>query len=201
MTLGWLEVLVEEPSMEVALRVLLPRIVPNVAFQIYPHPGKEALISRLRDRLRGYSSFLAADSRILIVVDRDAEDCRALKRRIEQLVEQAELRPRSRGDGGAFHVLTRIVCEELEAWYFGDWDAVTAAYPRARRPARYHDPDAIPGGTWEAFERVMRKAGYFSGGLRKIEAASRIARHMDPARNTSRSFQVLRDGLSELASR
>jgi hypothetical protein len=65
--------------------------------------------------------------------------------------------------------------------------------------ARYRDPDAIAGGTWEAFERVLRQSGYFRGGLRKVEAARTIAPHIDPARNTSRSFQVLRDALVELA--
>ena len=43
------------------------------------------------------------------------------------------------------------------------------------------------------------KAGYFSGGLRKIEAAEQIAPHMDPSRNTSHSFQVFRDALLEAA--
>ncbi len=33
------------------------------------------------------------------------------------------------------------------------------------------DPDAIPGGTWEAFERVLQRSGYFQTGLRKLEAA------------------------------
>jgi len=35
--------------------------------------------------------------------------------------------------------------------------------------------------------------------LRKIEAAEQIAPHMDPTRNTSRSFQVFRDALIEAA--
>jgi hypothetical protein len=93
-----------------------------------------------------------------------------------------------------------LFVEELEAWYFGDWSAVTAAYPRlsAGIPGRaqYRDPDAIAGGTREAFERVLQQGGYFQGGPRKIEAAQRIAPHMDPAR----SFQVFRDALLEAAA-
>ena len=49
-------------------------------------------------------------------------------------------------------------------------------------------------------ERLCQKASYFSGGLRKIEAASMIAPRMVPARNTSRSFQVLRDALAEMVA-
>ncbi len=46
----------------------------------------------------------------------------------------------------------------------------------------------------------MQNAGYFPGGLAKVDAANQIAPHMDPARNTSRSFQVLRDALLEAAA-
>ena len=60
----------------------------------------------------------------------------------------------------------RIVMEELEAWNFGDWEAVRAAYPRVSkgvpRQVGYRDPDAIAGRTWEAFERIMKRSGYFT---------------------------------------
>jgi hypothetical protein len=46
----------------------------------------------------------------------------------------------------------------------------------------------------------MQRAGYFKGGLRKIEAARTIAPHIDPDRSTSRSFQVLREALTDLAN-
>ena len=90
--------------------------------------------------------------------------------------------------------------EELEAWFFGDPDALRAAYPRVsrtlERKARYRDPDAVPGGTWEALLRVLQRAGYYKGvPLPKLEAANRIAQHMDPERNRSRSFQAFRAGL------
>jgi len=104
----------------------------------------------------------------------------------------------------SYVVANRLAIEELEAWYFGDWAAVRAAYPRAPETiparARYRAPDAIAGGTWEAFERVLQAAGYFAGGLRKIEAARAVAEHMDPSRNRSPSFAALRDALSELAA-
>ena len=58
-------------------------------------------------------------------------------------------------------------------------------------------PDEIKGGTWEAFEREMQRAGYFAGGLRKIEAARAIAAHMVPSRIRSPSFVALRDALHD----
>ena len=98
-------------------------------------------------------------------------------------------------------MLNRIAIEELEAWYFGDWNAVKSAYPRVPasipEKAAYRQPDAIEN-TWEALERVMRKAGYFQNGLRKIELARNVGAHLDPDRNTSPSFCALRDALREL---
>jgi hypothetical protein len=116
----------------------------------------------------------------------------------------AGLHTLTRNRTGMFNVINRIVIEELEAWYFGDWSAVKVAFPRVSaaipRRARFRNPDAIAGGTWEAFQDVLMKAGYYSAGMPKIEVAHRIAPHMDPTRNTSRSVQVFRDALLEAAS-
>ena len=99
-------------------------------------------------------------------------------------------------------MVNRLAIEELEAWYFGDWSAVKSAYQRVPvnipRTARYRDPDMITGGTWEAFQRILQRAGYFETGLRKIEAARAIAAHMTPSENTSRSFQSLRTALMKM---
>jgi hypothetical protein len=202
MSVTHVEFLVEEPSMEVFLRVLLLRLLDPVHFEIRTFQCKDDLLKRLPDRLRGYAWF-PKEYRIVVIVDRDCDDCRELKRVLEQYAAGAKLSTRAHPQQGRFTVINRIAIEELEAWYFGDWDAVRAAYPRVAEsvPRRqgYRNPDAIAGGTWEAFERVLQRAGYFKGGLRKVEAARSIAPHLDPARNTSRSFQVFRDALLELA--
>jgi len=72
-------------------------------------------------------------------------------------------------------VLNRIVVEELEAWFFGDIEALATAYraflqTSARKPI-IGIPTLSVGGTWEALERVLQRAGYFGGGLSKIEVA------------------------------
>ncbi len=196
------EILVEEPSMETALRLLLPKIIGELSFEIYVHQCKEELLIRLPERLRGYSRWLPRDWRIVVLVDRDDDDCRRLKKRLEQMAIFAELGTKSTTLDGRWTVANRLAIEELEAWYFGDWTAVRSAYPRVSPnipdKAKYREPDAIKGGTWEAFEHVLNKAGYFKGGLRKIEAAREIAGHMDAGRNQSRSFQVFRDVLQEM---
>lgn len=203
MNVSHVEVLVEEPSTEAALRTLLPNLLDEQTFHIYPHSGKHDLLGKLPDRLRGYKSWLPPDWRVVVVVDRDSEDCHALKMKLEEIASDAGLPTRSVARH-SYSVVNRLAIEELEAWYFGDWNAVRAAYPEVPegvpRRKNYRDPDAIAGGTWECFERILQRAGYFRNGLRKIEAARAIAAHWEPDANASRSFQVLRDTFREIAS-
>lgn len=194
--------LVEERSMEAFLRALLPRVLPlDRSFEIHPFQCKPDLLLKIEARLRAYAKWLPSDWRIVVLVDRDDDDCRVLKRRLETIARRAGLITRHDVGGGAWQLVNRIAVEELEAWYFGDWEAVCAAYARTARtvPQRsgYREPDAIAGGTWEAFERVMRKCGYFQAGLQKIEAARAIGGHIDPQRSTSASFRALMAAVSE----
>jgi hypothetical protein len=188
--------------MEVFLRGLLPRLLGDLPFDIHPFQDKGDMLSKLSDRLRGYAAWLPETHRLVIIVDRDLDDCQELKRQLETYALDADLATRSHPRGGRFTVINRIAIEELEAWYFGDWQAVRAAYPRVPetvdRRARFRDPDRIQGGTWEAFEQVLQRAGYFKTGLRKREAARAIAPHLDDVHNRSHSFQVFREAVLEL---
>ena len=199
-----LEVLVEEPSAEVALTDLLPRIVGKAhTFHIHVHQGKLDLLAKLPGRLRGYQAWLPEDYRIVVLVDNDTGDCRVLKESLEHAAREAGLATKSAAQSaGDCCILNRVAVEELEAWLFGDPAALLAAYPKlpaslGTRP-KYRDPDAISGGTWEALERELRRAGYYPPGMPKVETARNVSRHMDPERNRSKSFQVFRDGIREL---
>ena len=204
MTARHLEFLVEEPSMEAFLKGALPRLLQDCTFQTHAFQGKHDLLRKLPFRLRGYGHWLPCDQRIVVVVDRDSDECRALKQRLEEAAAAAGLRTRSQTGDGCWQVVNRIVIEELEAWYFGDWEAVRGAYPMVSptipNQARYRAPDAIRGGTWEAFERILQRHGYYKTGLPKVEAAKTVAGHIDPARNRSGSFRVFRDSLVEAVS-
>jgi len=188
--------------MEAFLRGLLPRLLPEGrTFEIHAFQGKPDLLGKIEKRLLGYRSWLPDDWRVLVVVDRDEEECMALKQRLEQAAANAGLITRTKAGATSWQVVNRIAIEELESWYFGDWEAVRAAYPRvnATVPARqaFRDPDAIAGGTWEAFERVMQQHGYFKSGLRKIELARELAATMEPGRNRSASFRCFYSALLE----
>lgn len=200
MTVEHVEILVEELSMEALLRELLPKVVGQLSHQIYPYRGKADLLGKLPARLRAYARFLSDTSRIVVIVDRDDDDCVVLKQELDELARKAGLTVRASSDAAAYQLVNRLAIEELEAWYFGDWDAVRAAYPRVDpnvpRQRKYRDPDAITGGTWEAFERVLRRAGYFKAGLNKIEAARAIGARMNADANSSASFQKLHEALT-----
>ena len=191
--------------MEAFLNAWLRRALPEGStFVISAYRGKLALLRKLENRLRGYATWLPADHRIVVVVDRDDDECHELKSRLEQLCKDAGLRSRRAAGDADWQVVTRIAIEELEAWYFGDWQAVRRAYPRVSpdipRRARYRDPDAIRGGTCEACERVMNGYGYFKEGLAKVEAAAAIGEHIEPMRNRSHSFAVFRDAIAEASA-
>lgn len=200
-----IEFLVEEPSAEAALLNILPRILEQTtSFAIHPYQGKKDLLKKLPNRFKGYKAWLPNDWRIVVLIDTDTEDCRHLKAHLEDIARESNLLTKlAARDNPKFQVLNRLAIEELEAWFFGDIEALHATYPRISltlgNRAKYRDPDSIRGGTWEALERELKRGGYYSAGLSKISAAREISLHMDPERNRSQSFQVFRRGLLEIA--
>ena len=204
MTAQHLELLVEERSMKAFLEVLLPRLLPaNIDFTIQAFKGKQYLLKNLLPRLRGYKRWLPSDWRLVVMIDQNGDDCRDLKAQLEEAAYKSGLITRTQAGGSLWQVVNLIVIEELEAWYFGDWEAVCTAYPRVSpnipKKKGYRDPDGIQG-TWESFEQILQGYGYFKPRLRKIEAAQAVAAHFDPDRNSSRSFAVFRDAVSEAAA-
>lgn len=196
-----IEFLVEEPSAEVALANFVPKILPQeVDFKIHTFQGKQNLLKKLPKRLQGYKQWLPPDSRIVILIDEDRQDCLELKSKLDKIASEAGLITKSAAIiNSQFQVLNRLAIEELEAWFFGDVEAIVAAYPKVpsnlAQHKKYRNPDGIKGGTGEALGKLLKQKGYHRGGLEKVKAAREISVNMDPQRNRSKSFQVFRDGL------
>src|SRR3990170_2313858 len=112
-TVVHVEVLVEEPSAEAALRLILPRILGDITFEVYPHQGKQELLQRLLERLRGYASWIPDDWRVVVILDRDDEKCDALKNRLEDFAQRAGLPTKSRPRRNRYSVVNRLAIEEL----------------------------------------------------------------------------------------
>lgn len=202
-----IEFLVEEPSAQAALQNLVPKICgENISFDIHAYRSKSDLLNKLPKRLKGYRNFLPPDWRIVVLLDEDREDCVSLKENLDKAAKDAGLVAKGMAKNDPrFQVLNRIAIEELEAWFFGDVEAIHQAYRGVPltlgTKSAYRDPDAIKGGTWEAMERELQRAGYFKSGLAKIKAARAISANMVPSRNRSRSFQAFQNGLLDILRR
>lgn len=189
--------------MELALEALLPKLLrPEISVEIRRFQCKDALLKELPARLAGYAKWLPPTALVLVLVDRDNDDCRALKKKLENIAAAAGMATKTAPKKRQFQVINRIAIEELEAWFFGDWPAMRKAYPKLEasvvQRAGLRDPDTIKGGTWEALERELQRKGYYKEGLRKLELARTVAPLMDPATNSSASFKCLRDTLASL---
>lgn len=176
--------LLEEPSMKYLLDELLPRILPpDVTFQTIPHHGKRDLERSIPRKLRGWKE--PGDIRFVILHDQDTKDCVSLKQELLQLCAVTD-RP----------CLVRIACQEMEAWYFGDIDALCAAYDRPKLrevigKKKFRVPDAIPDPKEELYRLIPEH--------QQISGAKRVAPHMDIERNTLASFQQFVRGVRRLA--
>jgi hypothetical protein len=176
--------LLEEYSMKVLLDGLLPRLLPSVAFLCVPHEGKQDLEKSVSRKLKAWRE---PGVRFVVVRDNDGGDCRALKARLVAMCREAE-----RGD-----TLVRIACQELEAWYLGDPEALARAFEdpalaRIAQKARFRDPD----GVMQPAQALQELAPSFQ----KVSGARAIAPLLDETRNTSASFRAFVAGVRRVAA-
>jgi len=199
-----IEILVEEQSAEEALKHLLPRLIGNRAkWKLINLGSKYKLLGALPQRLAAYSQRIGQgeDLRVMVLVDRDDDDCKVLKRRLEAAAINAGLATKSTPDAeGRFHIVNRIVIEELESWFIGDPAALRQAFTSLpavdATKGIFRNPDN--GGSWEALHRFLKKHGVYKSSYPKIEAARRIAPRLDLNANRSHSFRVFVDGVEAL---
>lgn len=198
------EFLVEEFSAKECLEQLLPKILlSNISYKIHDFRGKSDLLKKLPMRLKGYKDWIPDDYKIIILVDRDDDNCYILKEKLEKTaIEIGFITKSISEDKKTFQLLNRIAIEELESWFFGDVNAIVSAYSKVSanlgQQAKFRKPDEITGRTWEALEQVLQRAGYYQGGLEKVKASREISKFMIPQNNRSPSFQVFYQGLLEI---
>ena len=176
-----LVLMVEEPSMKELLNILLPKILPdNIGWLVIPHNGKGDLRASITKKLQGW---LIADDKFVIVHDQDSNDCLQLKNELLLLCQNC------RND-----FLVRIVCVELESWFFGDLKAVSLAYGKdytqltAKR--KFRDPDKLKN-VKEEFHRLVHVHQPISG-------AKMIGLHMSIGNNKSHSFNTFVSGVKRI---
>ena len=169
----------EERSAQELLDRLLPRILPaDYRFLTIRHQGKQDLCKSVPIKLRAWQT---PDTRFIILHDQDSNDCFKLKQSLQNLCA-----PFHR------HVLIRISCHELEAWYWGDLGSVERAYPGAslqtlENKAAYRRPDQIT----RPADELSKHLPQFS----KVDGARRIAEHLCIENNRSPSFNAFITGV------
>ena len=178
--------LLEETSMEVLLKGMLPRMFPEtqLQFQYLSYDGKSDLEKNIPIKLRDWQE---PGVRFVIIRDNDGGDCVAIKQRLTRLCAES----------GRDDSLVRIACQELEAWYLGEPDALAAAFGdeklgRIRRRSRFRNPDDV--------QKPSAALKDLIPDFNKTDAAELMATHLSRERNISPSFQALLNGLDRLIS-
>ncbi|MDA7987553.1 MAG: DUF4276 family protein [Alphaproteobacteria bacterium] len=181
--------LLEEQSAMYFLKALLPEILPaHVDLEFIPHQGKSDLQRSIKKGVLKLKKWHNLPSFFVILHDQDSHDCIALKKDLRDLCNRTRV---------AHQPLIRIACRELEAWYFGDLDAVESVFPnfradRHKNKAKYRNPDQI-----HKPSKVLQK---IVKGFRKSDAAKRIPHYMNLANNKSASFNAMLEGVTKFAN-
>lgn len=176
-----LVVMVEEQSAKELLDIILPKLVPSgTALYVLKHSGKSDLRKSVPNKLRGWNT---PDTKFVVLQDQDSADCYSLKQEWQTMCNNIR-------EG----VLVRIVCTELESWYFGDLLALERAYVQKIsyiiKKRKYRDPDKIKNPKKE-LQKLLPK-------YQPIDGAKKIGLHMDVDGNTSTSFNMFVSGIRKM---
>ncbi len=176
--------LLEEASARAMLEGLLPRLLPkDLPVRYIVFEGKSDLENQIVRRLRYYR---VPDARFVVLRDKDAADCHAVKDGLVKKCEQAERT-------GA---LVRIACHELESWYLADLAAVEAGLAvnglaNKQNKRKYHSPDTLANAADEL--KILTGQRY-----QKVGGSRAIGPHLSLDNGRSRSFAVFVAGIRQL---
>jgi len=183
-----LDFLLEELSMESFLKGFLPKVLPdgyvyNQNYFLHPHQGKSDLLKSIPAKIKiDYGETTV----FVILHDQDSNNCIDLKNKIQQIC-QTNCRDGNR-------CLVRIVCRELESWYFGDLDAIEQAFPKFKankykNKSKFRNPDSI-----NAADEMMKILPEFQ----KNKGAKLLSQYIDVSNNRSNSFKQFVTGLQRI---
>lgn len=176
--------LLEEESPKDFLVNFVPRVIPpTIQTHFMVFEGKQDLERQLPRKLSGW---IRPHTRFIVLRDQDSADCLAVKARLKKICANA----------GKKETIVRIACRELETFFLGDWQGLAEAFQQPKlaqntRLAKFRNPDLLGSPSLE-LKKIIPAYG-------KRDGARRMARALDPARNCSRSFQVLYQSIQSLS--
>jgi hypothetical protein len=210
-----IEILVEDSSGEALLQILLPQLIgtwgePHTwrlhaykgvgrippGLSTTADPAKRILLDQLPRLLRGYGRTPGVDA-VVVVIDVDKRDCAEFLTELKTAASECNPAPKT---------IFRLAIEEIEAWYFGDRDALLKAYPKAKKKILDAYEQDVRCDTWELLadavypggSTAIKKVGWPLPGQVKHEWAKNIGPHMTSNSNVSPSFGKLSEGLRRL---
>ncbi len=186
-TMGRIEILVEEPSMEECLKEFLPKIAPeswklDENYFIRKHQGKADLQKSIHTKVRVFDNWHEPVA-ILILHDQDSADCRILKHELNE-----------RCGDYSIPIKIRIVCRELESWYLGDLEAIERAYPgfkssKYKSKAQFRNPDIL--NAKDKLKKILPE-------YKEIASSREISKYMEIEQNRSESFRQFVSGMQSI---
>ena len=174
--------LLEEPSMRSFLIGARPKL---------PIPSDFEMVFRISNGIGDLKALVSTTLRIgwppgtkfVILFDKDKADCRLRKSDIASAIP----------DFRQSEVLVRVVCYELESWYFGDPDTLAERYPKFRRVRNSSRFRMSPDDIQKPSTDIREHSGMGKGAL-----AEELGPILKLADNRSHSLQVFLSGLRRL---
>ncbi|UJR52944.1 DUF4276 family protein [Dickeya zeae] len=157
-----------------------------------PNKANNSLLHNLPAKLRAYEKIANPLNRIIVLIDIDNNVKSTFLEQLNNLKNTQA--PNT-------DVRFVLACEELEAWYMGDRNALVQYNPNINIAILdTYVQDSICG-TWELLMRadepslLKPKTPYWKSLNKKIEWSKRITPHMNFSNNTSPSFNFLLSSL------
>jgi len=178
--------LLEEPSAEEMLKGIFPRLLPDDIFvKFIVFDGKQDLEKQIVRRLRFWQK---PDSVFLIMRDKDAGDCKQVKKSLVRKTIKA---------GRQAESVVRIACHELESFYLGDLKAVEKGLSMSNLQQhqdnrKCRSPDSMPNAN-DSLKKITKLR------YQKVAGSRAIGPYLSlNGSNRSRSFNALISGISRL---
>lgn len=174
---------VEEPSMKGFLDSFLERHFPKLEYLCVTHEGKNDLQASIKRKVPAWRT---PGDHIVILHDNDGQDCIALKAMLLEFC----------GHNVSVPLKVRIVCQELEAWYFGQPDVLESLYSGRMKKstpqkARRSPDDFVKPSAW-----LRREVDRFQ----KVSGAREMGRVMHQG-GASPSFKAFVDLLTQTSEK
>ena len=174
----------EESSIQPVFEKLAPQLnLSGARIRVIPHQGFSDLEKSLPRKLKAWRN---PHARFLIIRDNDSGDCVEHKQHLQKIV---------RDSGREGQSIVRIICQELEAWFLGDRQALHDAgilEVNVNHASIRGDVDQIVKPSQKLDRLIVQ-------GYEKRVGAHTVSSHMRVSRNTSRSFQNTMEALEKLA--